>query len=263
VNDIERPFQATHVNGRRGYIKMGNQRFLSNTLSWGRKILDIYTNPFIVDLCEAYSQSEVHLSNYRIYQTLPSKNFKMWWHVDNKTDVFDYEKEIFIPEIIPADKGLIIIMYLVDVKEGGVQLVKGSHKWSRKHEGKESFDDLEENFGKDIVTFNNKPKGTLIAYDYATIHRAEPYQGGDTRMSLFGQYSPSWMPTGEPIILHSRDLAGLTEKQMQVLSFGRNSTTENWPISQPVEALQKHDVDNILNSIPKRKLIKQLFRKTK
>ena len=56
--------------------------------------------------------------------------------------------------------------------------------------------------------FNNRPKGTFIAYDYATIHRAKPYNGGQVRTSMFGQLSPSRMPVGEPILLNTRDLNG-------------------------------------------------------
>jgi len=261
VEKIQRPYYEPHVNGRRGYIKLGAQQYLANTLTWGREIIDIYSNPFLINLCEKYSEDKVHLSNYRIYKTLPSQDFKMWWHVDNKTDVYDYERKHFVPKIITQDKGIIIIMYMVDVKDGGVQVVKGSHKWSRNHEGKESFDDMEKEFEKDIVTYNDKPRGTLLAYDYATIHRAKPYQGGQVRMSLFGQYSPSWMPTGEPILLHARDLDGLTEKQKQVLSFGRESTTENWPIAQPHEAMDSDDIDTILANTPKKQLLKHLLKR--
>jgi len=258
---ISRPFSVTHNNGRRGYIKMGNQHFLANTLSWGKEIIDIYTNPKLINLCEQYTGEPVHLSNFRIYKTLPSKDFNMGWHVDNKIDKFNYDTNSFDVEVVSADKGLIIIMYLVDVEEGGVQLVKGSHKWSREHTGIESFDDFEPDFIDNIVTFNHKPKGTLIAYDYATIHRAAPYIHGNVRMSLFGQYSPSWMPTGEPILLHSRDLANLSEKQKQVLSFGHASSTENWPIGQACDALDDNDVDQILSKVPKIKLLKNLLKR--
>ena len=153
---IERPFSTTHTNGRRGFIKMGDQHFLANTLTWGRDIIDVYTNPQIIELGEKYSGEAIHLANYRIYKTLPSKDFSMWWHVDNKIDKYNYSSGIFDVEVVTADKGLIVIMYLVDVKDGGVQLVKGSHKWSRKFINKQSYDDMENDFKDEIVTFNNK-----------------------------------------------------------------------------------------------------------
>ena len=218
-----------HSNGQRGYVKQGCQRYLADTLSYGKEIIDVYTNPTLIEIAEKYAKDLVHLSNYRIYSTYPSEDFKMWWHLDNKIDTYDFEKKTFIQQVVPDDKGLIFLMYLTDVVDGGVQLVKGSHKWSRKY-NKESFDHMEDEFLNDIVTFNNCPKGTFVVYDYATIHRAKPYNGGQVRTSMFGQLSPSRMPAGEPILLNVRDISKLSEKQKQVLNFGKNPTTMNWPI---------------------------------
>lgn len=228
-NKIKFAMDQPHSNGQRGYVKQGCQRYLADTLSYGKEIIDVYTNPTLIEIAEKYAEDLVHLSNYRIYSTYPSEDFKMWWHLDNKIDTYDFEKKSFIQQVVPDDKGLIFLMYLTDVVDGGVQLVKGSHKWSRKH-NQESFDHMEDEFMDDIVTFNNCPKGTFVVYDYATIHRAKPYNGGQVRTSMFGQLSPSRMPAGEPILLNVRDICELSEKQEQVLNFGKNPTTLNWPI---------------------------------
>ena len=230
INDkIKIGMEQPHSNGQRGYVKQGCQRYLADTLTYGKEIIDVYTNPTFLEIAEKYAEDTVHLSNYRIYSTYPSQDFKMWWHLDNKIDTYDFEKKTFIQQVVPDDKGLIFLMYLSDVVDGGVQLVKGSHKWSRKHK-QESFDHMEDEFSDDIVTFNNCPKGTFVVYDYATIHRAKPYNGGKVRTSMFGQLSPSRMPAGEPILLNVRDISELSEKQKQVLNFGKNPTTLNWPI---------------------------------
>ena len=226
---IKFAMEQPHSNGQRGYVKQGCQRYLADTLSYGKEIIDVYTNPTLIEIAEKYAEDLVHLSNYRIYSTYPSEDFKMWWHIDNKIDTFDFQRKVFVQTVVPEDKGIIFIMYLTDVEDGGVQLVKGSHKWSRKLE-KEGFDDMENEFSRDIVTFNKRPKGTFIAYDYGLIHRAKPYNGGQIRTSLFGQLSPSNMPSGEPILLNTRDLKNLNSKQMQVLNFGKEPSTLNWPI---------------------------------
>ena len=234
---IALPMTQPHLNGQRGYIGCGCQRYLADTLSYGKEIIDVYTNDFLIELAETYAQDKVHLSNYRIYSTYPSEDFKMWWHLDNKIDTYDFEKKVFVQTVVPDDKGIIFLMYLSDVEDGGVQVVKGSHKWSSDYE-REDFDHMENEFSNDIVTFNNRPKGTFVAYDYGLIHRAKPYSGGKIRTSMFGQLSPSRMPTGEPILLNTRDLLGLTPKQQQVLNFGRKATTLNWPIGDPQEFAQ-------------------------
>jgi hypothetical protein len=239
---IALPMSQPHVNGQRGFIGCGCQRYLADTLSYGKQVIDVYTNDFLIELAETYAQDKVHLSNYRIYSTYPSKDFKMWWHLDNKIDTYDFEKRIFVQTVVPDNKGIIFLMYLSDVEDGGVQVVKGSHKWSSDYE-REDFDHMEEEFSKDIITFNNAPRGTFIAYDYSLIHRAKPYIGGKVRTSLFGQLSPSDIPTGEPILLNSRDIENLTEKQKQVLNFGKTPSTLNWPIGE-IDAFLKENPNN-------------------
>ena len=243
-NLIESAMDQPHSNGQRGYIKQGCQRYLADTLSYGKEIIDVYTNSTLIELAETYANDQVHLSNYRIYSTYPSDDFKMWWHLDNKIDTYDFNNRCFVQKVVPDDKGLIFIMYLSDVEDGGVQLVKGSHEWSRDYEC-EGFDHMEEDFKNDVVTFNDCPKGTFVAYDYATIHRAKPYKGGKVRTSMFGQLSPSRMPSGEPILLNVRDLPSLTDKQKQVLNFGNQPSTLNWPIGEIDEFYEKEESASI------------------
>lgn len=247
-NLIESAMDQPHSNGQRGYIKQGCQRYLADTLSYGKEIIDVYTNNTLIELAELYANDQVHLSNYRIYSTYPSDDFKMWWHLDNKIDTYDFNNRCFVQKVVPDDKGLIFIMYLSDVEDGGVQLVKGSHEWSRDYEC-EGFDHMEEDFKNDVVTFNDCPKGTFVAYDYATIHRAKPYEGGKVRTSMFGQLSPSRMPTGEPILLNVRDLLSLTDKQKKVLNFGNEPSTLNWPIGDICEFIKKEESISIKTKI--------------
>jgi hypothetical protein len=80
-------------------------------------------------------------------------------------------------------------------------------------------------------------------------------------MSLFGQYSPEWMPVGEPIILHSRDIEGLSKKQEKILNFGKSSSTENWPIANPVETLSHTDIQQVIEEQSSPKLAKHLLKR--
>lgn len=248
---VERPLSRMSLNGRKGYIQSANIRYLQHTLSWGKDILDIYTHPLIIELCDKYADSEVHLSNYRIYRTLPSRVQKMNWHLDNKTDEYDAEHDRFVTKVVSMDKGIIMIMYLSDVEDGGFQIVEGSHRWDVQEE-RETFDDMEKEFQSKIVTFNNRPKGTLLVYDYRCIHRAKPYSGGKIRTSLFGQYSPSWMPTGEPVILNAADIADLNDRQKRVLNFGKKPTTENWPVGKKEEVISEIGVQSVFKYLAKK-----------
>jgi hypothetical protein len=247
---IEGPLNTPTINGRYGYVKHRSSRFLAHTLSWGRNIIDIYTDETLIDLAERYVGDEVHLTNYRIYRTFPSPVRKMHWHVDNKVDVFDVASNQFITTMDPEDKGVILILYLSDVEDGGFQFVEGSHRWSYLH-NRESWNDMELEFADHIVTFNDREKGTAIIYDTRGIHRAKPFTGGKIRTSLFGQYSSSRMPTGEPVILNARDLVGLSELQMRVLNFGHKPTTHHWPVGEPLNIVE--DLEPLAGTISLRK----------
>src|SRR5207253_10276614 len=159
-------------------VQSVNSRFLYQTLSWGREIINLYTDPVIIELADRYSQYEVHLSNYRIYRTFPSSYERMHWHIDNKTDTYDYEKEQFETSVVEQDMGIILILYLSDVEDGGFQVVEKSHRWRL---DRESWDNQEEEFADKVVTFNNRKRGTAILYDYRCIHRAKPYRSGAVR----------------------------------------------------------------------------------
>jgi len=233
---IEDPMTHPMINGRKGYVKKGHIRYLYAALSWAKEIISIYTHPDIIRLADAYAGDVVHLSNYRIYRTFPSWYERMQWHVDNKIDIAGEEKGKYATHMTTEDKGLIMIMYLSDVHDGGLQIVKGSHQWAFKEE-KENWDDREQKFKKDIVTFNDRKRGTIILYDYRCIHRSKPYRGGSIRTSLFGQYTPSALPVGEPILLSTEDTGDLTDTQKRVLNFGKTPTYENWPIGSPGEVL--------------------------
>ena len=101
---------------------------------------------------------------------------------------------------------------------------------------KESWNDSEDDFKEDIVTFNNLKAGFTVIYDYRCIHRAKPYSDGEDRMSMFGQYSPT-MPVGEPILLSSEHLNDLTDQQKKNFELWKKTSTENWPIGDPEEVV--------------------------
>jgi hypothetical protein len=230
---IARPLQIPTINGKRGYVQFGDTRFLTSTFFWGREIVDLYTDPVLIDIADRYVGDRVHLSNHRIYQSRPSREI-MPWHVDNKIDTFDYDQQKFVTTMATQDRGFILILYLSDVTDGGLQLVSGSHTWSHKA-NKETWDGDEQSFHEKIVTFNNRPAGTAILYDARAIHRARPYGSGPKRTSLFAQYSSSTMPVGEPIVLNARDIPGLSQLQHRVLNFGLEASTENWPIGSTAD----------------------------
>ena len=120
------------------------------------------------------------------------------------------------------------MMYLDDVNIGGTEFVLGSEDY-KNDQGSFSSDEIK-SLGP-IWTANGISAGTTILYDYRLIHRASPVKNKyHKRLSLFGQFSSSNIPTGEPIALLAEDLKNISQKQASVLNFGIPSSAPNWPI---------------------------------
>jgi ectoine hydroxylase-related dioxygenase (phytanoyl-CoA dioxygenase family) len=246
--EVHRRFSRQSYNGTVGYVEYSQQKYLQWTLTVHEEILKAYLDPDIIRAAELYAGQDVQLQDYRIYQNNPGLN--MAWHVDNKLTMHDGSSKMV------ESKGLILIVYLEDVKAGPFQFVEGSHAWAWK-ENKEVWDEeVEKNKDLKVVTFDRLPRGTAILYDFRGIHRAQPFLDGPPRTSLFAQYSGLEWPAGEPIFLESGTLKNLTAKEMQVLRFGRPPAAKTWPI--PADAVQ------VLGSPPQPvKLFDQIKRKTK
>jgi ectoine hydroxylase-related dioxygenase (phytanoyl-CoA dioxygenase family) len=231
--EVYRRFDRLSYNGTKGYVGVRTQKYLQDTLTVHEEILKIYLHPFIIDCCEEYTGKAVHLSDYRIYQNLPGE--QMCWHVDNKQTLGDLTSKML------DCRGLITIIYLDNIDHGPFQFVRGSHLWASRFY-KEVWDDVIENYSKDIVSFNNKKAGTAIFYDFRGIHRAEPFQKGTPRTALFAQYADSDMPTGEPIFINTEHIAGLSERSSQVLRFGKKASAPTWPI--PPDKIQNMQTES-------------------
>jgi len=231
--EVYRRFDRLSHNGTKGYVGVRTQKYLQDTLTVHEEILKIYLHPFVIDCCEEYTGKPVHLSDYRIYQNL--EGHQMPWHVDNKQTLGDLTSKML------DYKGLITIIYLDDIDHAPFQFVRGSHLWASGF-NKEVWDDVIENYSKDIVSFNNKKAGTAIFYDFRGIHRAEPFKKGSPRTALFAQYADFDMPTGEPIFINTEHIAGLSERSMQVLRFGKKASAPTWPI--PADRIQSTQREN-------------------
>jgi hypothetical protein len=231
---IEAPLNLPSVNGSTGYVRQANIRYLFATLTWGTDVISLFTHPDVVGIAERHSGEEAHLANFRIYRTFPSSIHTMPWHVDNKLEVYD--DGIRRVDII-EHCGLVQLTYLSDVEVGGLQIARGSHRWST-GEDKEFWDDHTDRFEKDVLTFNNRPRGTTLLYDPRCIHRGEPFAAGQARTALLAHYYPASLPGSEPILLNVRDLAGLSDKEKRLLNFGVEPNQPTYPLANPTEIIE-------------------------
>jgi len=248
-------FSAPQGSLRNSFVRNGSHRYISFTLLVEGTI-PILTNSHLLEIARNYCGSKVHLSNHRIYQNLPTttKDSPMNWHKDNKLDYFDANSEIQ-SKMVPDDKGLIIILFLNDVKAGGTQLALNTHEYMN---SQEVFLNLPQ--GVEIFTANNLKAGTALLYDYRIIHRAQPVSDPlYNRISLFGQLSSEAMPKGEPIVMNSHSLKCLTEIQQYFLNTSYSPSCDNWPQHK---AVSPNEFYSIISSSSRRfdKLISKLYK---
>lgn len=236
----EKHFKQRKFSRRNGVISHGRHRFIANTM-FITNALQLYTNPNLIEIADRYCGSESHLSNHRIYRNLSSFTSKMVWHKDNKSDSFD-SKGNLQSQMESSDKGLILILYLSDVKDGGLQFVPGTHESLNE---KETFANSEIP-AKDVISFNNVPRGTGILYDYRIIHRAQPVRRpGHKRDSLFAQMSPDWMPVGEPIALKASDVGQVSEAGRRFLGMNVRERIQHSP-HYPIDFGDKGSLKRVL-----------------
>jgi len=243
--EVHRRFSRPSFNGTIGHVRYGRQKYLQHTLAVHEEILRLYLHPIIIECSEKYIGTDVFLQDYRIYQNLEGD--KMAWHVDNKITMDNLRSSML------ENKGLIAILYLEDVDHGPFEFVRASHHWAWKA-NRENWDERFAEFRNEVITFNHQPAGTLILYDFRGIHRAQPFSKGSPRTAMFAQYAGVDWPTGEPIILDSSMLGGLSPSDACVLRFGRKASSPTWPI--PADADQPGLVERVSRKL---KVIK-LFR---
>jgi hypothetical protein len=212
-----------------GYIDAFGQKTLAHPLSYGHNVIDVFTDSYIYNLALRYAQEPIHMTQFRIYEAPADDRFKMYWHVDNnitKDTGIESDKKVLTFD----DLGVVFIVYLTDVGDcGGTQIVRGSHLWARKNNFA-NYNDKEDEFRDDIVSHNNRKRGTCLVYDYACVHRGEPLPTGNNhRTSLFGRLAPTRTQAGEPVLLNTRDLNNMNDEQKQILRFGIAPTCRGWP----------------------------------
>lgn len=234
---VDQPFQDGAINGKSGFVQYGCRRFLLNPLTLGREIIEAYTNPTLINFCDHYSGTPVHLSSFRIYQTFASRTEKMEWHVDNKTKRYDESSACWRTVFVSEEKSLSLMLFATDVVDGGLQVVPGSHRWSDELSSGhiKALNQGTCSARKDIVTCNGLHQGAAILFDNRIIHRAKPFTSGPVRMVLLGQYQSEQMPPGEPILLDTRDIESLSDHQRRVLRFGQASSAQTYPVGRPFE----------------------------
>ena len=199
-----------------GGIYYETQYYFMNLLAESQKCYEFCTSNFVIKLCKDYLGDIFRLRALRYYETMSGHNMK--WHTDNKID-----KKLI------KFKGLIFIIYISDVYEGEFQFIEGSHRFNNDYNSPEYKNvDIEAKYSNLIKSFK-MPKGSLVIYDAAGIHRAKPYKKNNfTRKSLFFQIDATH-ENSENILVNTKFLKNTNKDIENLLGFGKDSSYSHYP----------------------------------
>jgi hypothetical protein len=193
-----------------------DQLFLCHMFAVSRSFVKFSTHPRLFELFDQILEGNYRLKTHRYYETYGGHH--MPWHTDNKAEL-EFAQ-------IP---GLIVVAYISDVDDGEFQYIRGSHHWSGQR-GHNYYTDqfVEENYYKDILSFNG-PKGTLLIYDTYGIHRAKPVKKGNfVRKSILFQVDRA-LEASEPLLINPEYVDNLDDRIKNYLGFGRPSGLDLYP----------------------------------
>lgn len=202
-----------------GPVVFKHQRHLTHCLASSRTAFDLMLRSWCVDVMRAYFGGGFRLTDQRIYVT--TRGERMQWHVDNK---FDNHEQYDYP-------GLIFLFYLCDVDDGELQVIPGSHRWSRGHGVADMSDAyIRKHYAGDIVSLR-MPAGSGIIYNTSVVHRAHRIRrAGWERKSLLFQVEKK-ATGGEPVLIDTRFAGDLTAEQQYFLGFGAEPEYDIFPCS--------------------------------
>ncbi len=200
-----------------GPVVFKHQRYMTHCLTCSRTIFDLMLRSWCFDVMRAYFGTGFRLTDQRVYVT--TRGERMQWHVDNK---FDDREQYDYP-------GLIFIFYLCDVEDGELQVIAGSHRWSRAHRTADMSDTfIREHHAGDVVSLK-LPAGSGIVYNTSVVHRAHRIRrAGWERKSLLFQVEKK-AAGGEPVLVNTRFAQDLTAEQQYFLGFGAEPEYETFP----------------------------------
>ena len=215
-------FKAMRWNDVDGYEKTEAYRhFVFDILTIEQGFVDAALHNVTQELAKRYLGEDYCLVEARACRSMPVEKEFHGWHSSAWYDRQAIENDEEIP------RELKLVLYISDVKSGGFQYLKGTH---RQYHPEGIVDESElfkyPNSGKVHITGK---AGTAILYDSSGIHNMEHIPVKEPRIAAFLNYrDPNIKVQPEdieyyryhPLILNSAFLGGLSAEDKRVLGFG-------------------------------------------
>jgi len=198
------------------FVYNNDSEFFSNAIGFSRTVFNVITSNAVQQICKCYLGPVYRLKCHRVYRTLPGF-IDHPWHTDNKA--FGVKTD---------DLGLAFIIYLQDTEDGATEVVKGSHKYSKKFRHSVFTDPtIQNNYSDNIIQVTGNV-GDLMIADTKTIHRGSNWRKKKSdRVSLWFQIDRN-IEDAERLLINPSFLPDTLNTELsRFLGFGLNA---NMPV---------------------------------
>lgn len=217
---FESRLQRLRWNNFDGYQKTEPYRHMvEDVLLLEQGFVDLVLHPLIKNVLNQYLGNTYELTEAKGWKSLPTKRDFHGWHGDAWYDST-------LTGEIPREVKLAI--YLSDVRSGGFNYIKGTHRKQHPRLVKNSevnqysCSQIEELYG---------PAGTAFLFDTSGIHRQSVPMLEERRACFFNYHDPNIALQKEdldayryhPLLLNAAFLGNLSEQDTRILGFGNKT----------------------------------------
>ena len=203
-----------------GYQKTEPYRHMvEDVLLLEQGFVDLVLHPLVKAVLDEYLGHRYELTEAKGWKSIPTKRDFHGWHGDAW---YDQSLTIEIPREVK------LAIYLSDVRNGGFNYIKGTH---RKQHPRLVKDNEVDQFTESEITEIYGPAGTAFLFDTSGIHRQSVPIMDERRACFFNYHDPSVALQKEdldgyryhPLLLNAAFLGNLSELDQRILGFGNKT----------------------------------------
>ncbi len=207
-------------NNFEGYQKTEPYRHMvEDVLLLEQGFVDVVLHPLVKGILDQYLGSRYELTEAKGWKSLPTKRDFHGWHGDAW-----YNQKLTTE--IPREVKLAI--YLSDVRSGGFNYLKGTHR--KQHPRLVKNHEVDQ-FSESGIAELHGPAGTAFLFDTSGIHRQSVPMLEERRACFFNYHDPHVALQKEdldgyryhPLLLNAAFLGNLSQQDERILGFGNKT----------------------------------------
>ena len=221
-------------NNYDGYQKTEPYRhMIEDVLLLEQGFVDLVLHPLVKAVLDRYLGRQYELTEAKGWKSLPTKRDFHGWHGDAW---YDQNLTTMIPKEVK------LAIYLTDVRSGGFNYIKGSHR--KQHPRLVKNSELNDVSESEIAELYG-PAGTAFLFDTSGIHRQSVPMLDERQACFFNYHDPKIALQKEdrdyyryhPLLLNAAFLGDLSDQDQRILGFGNKANLNSTfvrPVNPPV-----------------------------